>query len=132
MLIKAPAFTAPALSPEGLAVFLPRVQMSAVMLDVHPWTHSFFTRRKCPLRNWREQVDVQTLDITSGHNCILGQVCGYSRGCEHLELDEPDRVRFGFLPPYLDDKFTRIPDSWLASPSSLLTATWQYELTRAA
>jgi hypothetical protein len=145
MLVKAPAFTTPLLSTEELAVFGPRVQMSAAMLDVHPGTHSFLTRRSCPLRNWRKRIDVQKLDIASASNCILGQLAGWVTGCMHLDASGvPVLASFGFITcgyQYQENcgrscdlahkEFAALNSSRFRSPVNLLTATWQYELTRA-
>lgn len=49
---------------------------------------------------WRGSVDVNTLDMESPCNCVLGQLRGeYFDACEELRIDYfEDGWRLGFLP----------------------------------
>jgi len=47
--------------------------------------------------DWRERINPYTLDIQSGHNCVLGQLYGvYSRGADALGFDIEDGGDYGF------------------------------------
>lgn len=52
--------------------------------------------------NWAEKIDLNIFNISSGCDCVLGQVYGeYSNGARFLKkkrgLDMNDRFRHGFI-----------------------------------
>lgn len=74
---------------------------------------------------WFVMVDAATLDIGSGHLCVLGQLARYLpcswgaerhtlylRAAEHLGLDVLARIDFGFVPTSLDD-VVPLTQAWL-------------------
>lgn len=49
---------------------------------------------------WFDAIDLRTLNIASGRNCVLGQIHGdYVRGCRHLGIEEDAlaSVGYGFI-----------------------------------
>lgn len=62
---------------------------------------------------WRQRIDVDTIDISDGDHCILGQLYGsYSQGVDLLRLGDGAVENFGFI------YSTR-------APSGALTDAWQ-------
>lgn len=48
-------------------------------------------------RLWREMIDLNTLDLSDGEDCVLGQVFGtYVDGLTALELPEDEAEEHGF------------------------------------
>jgi hypothetical protein len=64
-------------------------------------------------RSWVDLVIVETLDIESTANCVLGQVYGgYSRGLAHLGLRYQDAATFAFGRD-VDADFGDLRAAWL-------------------
>jgi hypothetical protein len=61
-------------------------------------------------KSWVTQIDVGDLDLSSGCNCVLGQLAGdYDTMCDELEISEGESMHYGFTIPHtLDDP--RPPD----------------------
>lgn len=68
--------------------------------------------------DWREEIEMDRLDISSGHACVLGQLYdSYSEGVVELGLADDDDVsplNLGFLAEYEN--------------SEVLTRAWQLAL----
>ena len=51
--------------------------------------------------DWRERINIETLDVGSRERCVLGQICGdYHHAPFHLRLFFR-RVRNGFYGPHI-------------------------------
>lgn len=80
--------------------------------------------------NWRDDVDVNTLDLHSLDNCVLGQVFGdYGRGMEALFGGErwmysEVNAEHGFEAPERDEN-----GNYIARPYADLTEQWVKALT---
>ena len=74
--------------------------------------------------NWREDINLTTLDLNNEHRCVLGQTYGsYTTGAKVLGFQpygdtENTAVDWGFMPEEDDD-----------DDSSSLTAAWVEFLT---
>lgn len=74
---------------------------------------------------WRDEIDVETLDLASECDCILGQLHGdYLEGVDMLDLNLPDRVACGF------DILSGVRDEDKAY--ARLTAEWRQALAQTA
>ena len=61
---------------------------------------------------WRERVDIRTLDLANGFQCVLGQVFGeYDDGLQLLGLTQKDAERLGFF-RWGRQTFDRLTEAW--------------------
>lgn len=76
--------------------------------------------------NWRKRINLNTLDVSTGEDCILGQVYGwYPDGLDALGIRDWDEVpaNLGFRVMFVADAHT------MNSAYAELTQTWRDALT---
>jgi len=68
--------------------------------------------------DWRERINLYTLDIQHSDVCVLGQLYGsYSKGADYLGFDTEDGAKYGFATTF---------------NYRMLNKRWKEELARSA
>lgn len=135
------------LNPEELEVFSSRVDAGISLLDQHVRLHTV----RCDFHGWREKLELDKLNISLSHRCVLGQISGrYGIGAEHLGYfapsDNPRLSEFGFIGclsrqnadcygnqcQAVWEQFAALPRLKGNAPVQLLTATWHHKLSNGA
>jgi len=72
---------------------------------------------------WKQKINLETLDLQSGKSCILGQTdSNFLQHANHLKLDMEDTRQFGFLAESNSSIFNNGPEY------SSLTKAWKQYL----
>jgi hypothetical protein len=82
----------------------------------------FLNKKTRSTKKWRKQINLETLDIASSCDCVLGQVFGsYSEGCDRLNIDYPVRLKYGFT--------VNIKTKTFDKDTEILRKVWTKELS---